>query len=47
MPRRLSGNRSKQPRNDPSKESSGRTQAWNRSSAFLRIPYLSLESRFG
>jgi hypothetical protein len=28
-PRRLSGNRSKQPRNDPSRESSGRTPTTN------------------
>src|SRR5271166_2400593 len=40
MPRRLSGNRSKQPRNDPSRASSGRTHATNRIPRFLRIPCL-------
>src|SRR5208283_1082949 len=39
MPRRWSGNRSKQPRNDPSRASSGRTHAPNRIPRFLRIPY--------
>src|SRR5208283_4436306 len=46
MPRRLSGNRSKQPRNDPSRESSGRTQTPNRIPGFLRIPDLHPERRF-
>src|SRR5664279_4596990 len=46
MPRRLSGNPSKQPRNDPSRESSGRTQTANRIPGFLRIPNLHPERRF-
>ena len=39
-PRRLSGNRSKQPRNDPSNDSSGRTHAEKPILALLRICFL-------
>src|SRR5271166_4390770 len=46
MPRRLSGNRSKQPRNDPSRASSRRTHAPNRIPRSLRIPYLHPARRF-
>src|SRR5271169_3427735 len=40
MPRRLSGNRSKQPRNDPSSESSIRTHTRNPIPGLLRIRFL-------
>src|SRR5271157_5361186 len=40
MPRRLSGNRSKQPRNDPSSESSKRTHTRNLIPGLLRIRFL-------
>src|SRR5271157_2763902 len=46
MPRRLSGNRSKQLRKDLSRESSGPTHATNRIPRSLRIPYLHLVGRF-
>src|SRR5271166_369162 len=46
MPRRLSGNPSKQLRKDLSRESSGPTHATNRIPRSLRIPYLHLVGRF-
>src|SRR5580692_13220030 len=46
MPRRLSGNRSKQPRSDPSRESSRPTHPTNRIRGFLRIPYFGAAKRF-
>src|ERR1700684_2423254 len=46
MPRRLSGNRSKQPRSDPSRESSRPTHPTNRIRGFLRIPYFDAAKRF-
>src|SRR6202020_2907138 len=46
MPRRLSGNRSKQPRSDPSRESSRPTHPTKRIRGFLRIPYFGAAKRF-
>src|SRR3954447_6629542 len=46
MPRRLSGNRFRQLRNDPSRASSGRMWAPDRIPRFLRIPNLPLERGF-
>src|SRR5580698_7520377 len=45
-PRRLSGNRPKQPRNDPSRDSSGRMRTRNPISGWLRIPYFNLKRKF-
>src|SRR5277367_3472472 len=45
-PRRLSGNRPKQPRNDPRRDSSGRMRTRNPISGWLRIPYFNLKRKF-
>ena len=42
----MSGNRAKQPRNDPSRVSSGRTPAPNRIPRFRQSPYLPSNSSF-
>ena len=46
LPQRLSGNRYKEPRNDPSWESSGARPAANRNSGVSQIPDLRPEGRF-